>query len=275
MARIHSSAIVSPGARLADDVEVGPYCVVEPDVEIGAGTVLREHVVIRRYTTLGKGNMVDAHAVLGGWPQDVKFKPESVTYLRIGDGNTFREGVTISRATTPGGATVIGSRTYWMTAAHAGHDSVVHDETILINGSAFAGHTELGRKAILSAHTAIHQFCWVGEMSMGQGNASGTQHVPPFVMWAKVNEVVGLNVVGMRRAGFTREERAQVQEAFSLLYRNGLPVSKALERMDACTDWGAPATTFRNFVRRVHQAAKPHIRGLIRPRHAATQIADE
>jgi UDP-N-acetylglucosamine acyltransferase len=265
---------VDPRAHLGDDVEVGPGCIIEPDVEIGAGTVLREYAIIRRYTTLGRGNYVDTGCVLGGLPQDLKFSPQTVTYLKIGDNNVFRERVTISRATKPGGATTVGSGTYWMESSHAGHDSAVHDGAILVNGSALAGHTVLERKATISAHTGIHQFCWVGEMSFGQGNSACTQHVPPFVMWAGRNQVIGLNVVGMRRAGLSAQDRAEVKEAFSILYRRGLPMNKVLEVMDQCKDWAPAAASFRQFVRRVHQAARPFNRGLMRARHE-TILTDE
>lgn len=267
MARIHPTAIVDPSAVLADDVEIGPFCIVEGEVTIGAGTLLRQNVIVRRYTTLGVGNMVDAFTVLGGEPQDLKFDPKTVSYLRIGDSNVFREGVTISRATTPGGATVVGSKTYWMQGAHAGHDSLVQDECILVNGSVLAGHTILGRKSILSGHVGLHQFCWVGEMCMSQGNSITTQHIPPYCLFAGVSDVVSLNVVGLRRsAELNDEDRRQIKEAFRLLYLSRLTPRQALEQMDQCTDWRPAAGKFRDFVRRVLEAKKPYNRGLGRLR---------
>jgi UDP-N-acetylglucosamine acyltransferase len=186
-----------------------------------------------------------------------------VSYLRVGDDNVFREGVTISRATGEGKATIVGNRTYWMTAAHAGHDAVVEDDAILVNGAALAGHAVLGRGAILSAHVAVHQFCWVGERAMGQGNSATSMHIPPFTLFAGANRVVSLNVVGMRRSKeITREDRRQVQEAFDLTYRNSLIVSDALQAMDERTEWGWAAARFRDFVRRVISARPPYNRGL-------------
>ena len=120
MSKIHPTAIVDPRAKIAPEVEIGPYSIVGPDVTIGAGSVLREHVVVRRYTELGEGNFVDSNVVLGGEPQDLRWDAETVRYLRIGDGNVFREGVTISRASIAGQATVVGNRTYWMGLSHAG-----------------------------------------------------------------------------------------------------------------------------------------------------------
>jgi len=263
MAKIHPTAIVHPTAVLCDDVEIGAYSIVEADVAIGPGSVVREHAILRRYTTIGQNNLVDSYAVLGGVPKDLKFDPRTVSYLRVGDNNVFREGVTISRATREGNATIIGNRTYWMTAAHAGHDVVVEDDAILVNGAALAGHTVLGRGAILSAHVAVHQFCWVGEMAMGQGNSVTSMHIPPFSVFAGANRIVSLNVVGIRRSKeITREDRHQIQEAFDLTYRSSLIVSDALRAMDEQTEWGAAASRFRDFVRRVVSAESPHRRGL-------------
>jgi UDP-N-acetylglucosamine acyltransferase len=263
MPKVHPTALVHPSAQLADDVEIGPYCLVEADVSIGAGTVLREHVVVRRHTTLGRGNFVDAFTVLGGEPQDLKFDPRAKTYLRIGNCNVFREGVTISRATGEGNATVVGDKTYWMVGAHAGHNAVIEDQAILTNQAAVAGHATIGRRAILSAHAVVHQFCWVGELVIFQGNAGLSMHAPPYVMIANINQVAGLNVVGLRRADDLSEtDCRQIRQAFALTYRRGLSRQAALEAMDAHTEWGQAADTFRQFVRRVYTAQKPYNRGL-------------
>lgn len=271
MPEIHPTAIVDPGARLDDGVEVGAYSIVEGDVVIGAGTVLRPHAMVRRYTTLGRGNFVDSHVVLGGDPQDYKFDAKSETCLRIGDDNVFREGVTISRATGQGNATVIGSGVYMMAGSHAGHNSLIGDRAILVNFAVLAGHVEVGAEAILSAYAGVHQFCWVGTMALMQGGAIMTMHLPPYVMAAApINTVAGLNTVGLRRAEhISREDRAEIKEAFGLTYRSGLSTGKALEKMDECTDWGEAADKFRQFVRRVLRAEGAHRRGLC-PRRSRT-----
>ncbi|MGZ3635896.1 MAG: acyl-ACP--UDP-N-acetylglucosamine O-acyltransferase [Syntrophales bacterium] len=263
MPKIHPTAFVHPTAVFASDAEVGAYSIVEADVVIGSGTVLHDHAIVRRYTTIGQNNIVDSYAVLGGVPQDFKFNPQTVSYLRVGDNNVFREGVTISRATDAGEATIVGNRTYWMTAAHAGHGAVIEDDAILVNGAALAGHTFLGRGAILSAHVAVHQFCWVGERAMGQGNSAISMHIPPFTLFAGANRVVSLNVVGLRRAEeITREDRHEVKEAFDLTYRRNLTLSDALRAMDGRTEWGWAGDRFRDFVRRVISARPPFNRGL-------------
>lgn len=261
--KIHPTAIVDATAEIADDVEIGPYCLVEGDVKIGPGCVLRSHAIVRRYTTMGRNNVVDSFAVLGGLPQDYKFDAASKTYLRIGDDNVFREGVTLSRATGEGNATTVGSHTYWMTDSHAGHNATVEDSAILVNGAAVAGHSTIGRKAILSAHAVVHQFCWVGEGAIMQGNSGASSHIPPYVLVTRINEVISLNVVGLRRSkDVTAEQREQIKEAFRMLYRGGLTTPKALEQMEACTDWSGPAATFRDFIRRVVQAKPPYDRPL-------------
>ncbi|MBI5595417.1 MAG: acyl-ACP--UDP-N-acetylglucosamine O-acyltransferase [Elusimicrobia bacterium] len=262
MAKIHPLAVVAPSAQLADDVVVGPGAVVEAGVVIGPGTVLRPHAVVRTGTTLGMRNLVDSFAVLGGDPQDLGFDPRTETFLKVGDDNTFREGVTISRATKPGGATTVGDKTLWMANSHAGHDCRIGNGVIIVNSTLLAGHVVVGERAILSGGTAVHQFTWIGEMVMTQGHSGLGMHVPPFVMCAEVNQVVGLNIIGLKRnPALSDDDRKQVKEAFRLTYRAGLPRAKAVEAMDAC-QWGPAASSFRDFVKRVLAAEKPHNRGL-------------
>ncbi len=261
--KIHPTALVDASARLADDVEIGPYAIVEADVEIGQGTVLRPHSMVRRFTTMGEGNYVDSFVVLGGEPQDYKFDRESATFLRIGNKNTFREGVTISRATTPGGATTVGNNTFWMANSHAGHDCTIYDNVILANGGNLAGHCTIGRGAILPANGNVHQFVWIGEKVMFQGCAQVSMHVPPFVMCAQDNNVITLNAIGLRRSPeISDEDRKQIKEAFNLTYRSNLPPAQALEKMNACTDWGEAAGKFRQFIHEAINAEKPFHRGL-------------
>ncbi|MBT3279429.1 MAG: acyl-ACP--UDP-N-acetylglucosamine O-acyltransferase [Phycisphaerales bacterium] len=261
---IHPTAIIDPSAQLGENVQIGPFAIVEADTVIGDGCVLNNNAVIRRFTTLGAGNNVDSFAVLGGVPQDVKFDPNDETYVIIGDNNTFREGVTINRATTPGGATRVGNNTYWMVNSHAGHDSTTLDGATLVNSACLAGHSELGERCILSGFAGIHQFCWVGEGCLGQGSSVSTMHVPPFCIMTHTNQVSGLNIVGMRRAGYSATDRHEVKEAFALLFRSGLPTDRAIAEMDTRDDWGPAASKFRAFLHRVQEAKGPHSRGLIR-----------
>lgn len=262
MATIHPTAVVDKTAKLEADVEIGAYAIIEPDVEIGAGSVIRPHAVVRRYTSMGKGNYVDSFVALGGEPQDYKFDASQVSYLRIGDKNVFREGVTISRGTGQGSETRVGNGTFWMANSHAGHNCVIEDGVILANSALVAGHCTIGRKAILPANGHIHQFVWVGEMCMFQGGAGLSMHTPPFCLLALDNDIIALNVVGLRRSpDITDDDRKDVKEAFQLTYRSNLAPARALEEMDKC-NFGPAGLKFREFVRKALSAEKPFNRGL-------------
>lgn len=273
--RIHATAVVADSAEIADDVIIGPYVVVEPEVIISRGCRIIAGAIIRRYTTMGENNIVHPYTVLGGEPQDYKFDPEEKTYLRIGSDNIFREYVTISRATTAGGATVIGNGCYFMTQSHVGHDSIVGDRVVLTNNAAIAGHCEVGDGAIFSGNTLLHQFCWFGELSMIRGTKAVSQHVPPFVMVMGNNYIAGLNIVGLRRADYIDQtDIKQIKEAYRLLYRSSLSLEEALKEMDAHTEWKAPAARFREFVRRVLTAQPPYNRGLVTARETMRSEED-
>jgi UDP-N-acetylglucosamine acyltransferase len=255
---------VDAGARLADDVEVGPYCVVGPDVVIGAGTVLRAHVVVRGHTVLGRGNLVDPFCVLGGSPRDGTSEPGTVSGLRIGDGNTFREAVTLCGGSGRGDVTQVASDTYWMVGSHASSGCGIADGAILTNGAVLGDHVEVGRRAVLSAHFVAHSYCWIGELVMAQGSSAVSTHVPPYSLVALPADLVaGLNRIGLRRAQhIDDEDRRQIREAFRITYRSRLTPPEALERMDRCAEWGEAAGRFREFIRRVVQADGPFRRGL-------------
>ena len=265
MSKIHATAVVDETAKLGDDVEVGAFAIIEGDVEIGAGTVIRPHAVIRRYTIMGQENYVDSFTSIGGEPQDYKFDANEVSYVRIGDKNIFREGVTISRATGEGQATVIGNDTYWMANSHTGHNTTICDNVIVVNCCAVAGHSTIGRGTILPANGAIHQFVWVGEKVMFQGGSFSSLHVPPYVIVSlRLNTLSGLNIIGLRRSPeITKEDIHQIKEAFAITYRSGLSQEKYLEKMDTCTDWGEPASKFRDFIHKAVTAEKPYDRGLV------------
>ncbi len=263
MTNIHPSAVIHKDADLADDIKIGAYAVIEDHVKIGAGTIIRSHAVIRRYTTLGSNNFVDSFSTLGGNPQDLKFDENTISYLEIGNNNTFREGVTVSRATGEGEKTIVGNNTFWMANSHAGHNSIIHDNVIFVNGSLVAGHSTIGRSVILPANGNIHQFCWVGENAMFQGSSGASMHIPPYVVCSGINNVIALNVVGLRRRpDLTNVDRNEIREAFKLTYRSGLSPAEALSEMDQQSSWRAPAIQFREFVRKVIEAEPPFQRGL-------------
>ena len=263
MPHIHPTAVVDSSAILGENVEIGAGAIVEADVQIGDGSIIRPHAVIRRFTTMGTENYVESFAVLGGEPQDYKFDPATISYLKIGDRNKFREGVTVHRATTEGGATTIGNENFMMVNTHVGHDSTVHDRVVFINGSVVAGHCTIHSGAILPANGGIHQFCWVGEKVMFQGGSYTTMHMPPYVICIDINNVVALNKVGIKRdPNISDEDGRQIKEAFKMTYLSNLSPVQALEEMEKCTEWGKPAGLFRDFIRRVTKAEKPFARGL-------------
>ena len=233
---VHPTAVVSGSARLGSGVRVGPYAVIEDDAEVGDGTELRTHVVIKRFTTIGKGNAVHEAAILGGEPQDVGFAGAE-TRLRIGDGNRIREGVTIHRATRPGGETVVGSGCFLMAYAHVAHECVIGDGAVLANNVALAGHVDVGPQAFLSGGVVVHQFCRVGRLSMLGGNSKIVQDCLPFVITDGVpGRARGLNVVGLRRAGVAAAQLRALKDGYRLLLRSSLRLEAALERMAALDD---------------------------------------
>ena len=230
---IHPSAIIHPDAKLAAGVEVGPWTVIGPDVEIDEGSVIASHVVIKGPTWIGKHNHIYQFSSIGEDTPDLKYKGEP-TRLVIGDHNTIREGVTIHRGTVQDRSeTTIGSHNLLMAYVHVGHDSVIGNHCILVNNTALAGHVHIGDWAILSGFTLVHQFCKIGAHSFsGMGTAIG-KDVPAYVM---VNgspaEAKNINVEGLRRRGFTKEDITVLIKAYKTIYRRGLTLDEALVELD-------------------------------------------
>ncbi len=229
---IHPTAVISPGADIAEDVEIGPYVVIGENCRIGSRCVLGPHVVIHPYTTIGAETRIHAGAVIGDWPQDVAFNgaPSATT---IGARCIIRENVTIHRGTKEGTATVVGDGCFLMANSHLAHNVILGNGVILANGALLAGYVEVGDRAFISGNAVVHQFCKIGRLVILSGLSAITKDVPPFCMTASVsrNRVVGLNIVGLRRAGFSPDERRQIKAAFDILYRSGLNVSQAVERL--------------------------------------------
>ena len=217
---IHPTAIISPKAKLDPSVQVGPYAIIDDGVELGAGCVVGPHVYLTGLLKVGAGNHFHAGCVIGDSPQDLKYDG-TPTRVRIGDNNVFREHVTIHRATKPDGETIIGSNNLLMANVHVGHNSHVHDHVILANGVLLAGHVTIFDRAFLSGNAAVHQFVRVGTLAMMQGLSGVTQDLPPFTVSRAMNEMCGLNVVGMRRAGINAADRLEVKKLYRQLFRSG------------------------------------------------------
>lgn len=238
---IHPTAIVDPAARLADDVEVGPFSVIGADVEIGAGSRIGPHVVIQGPTLIGERNRIFQFASVGEECQDKKYAGEP-TRLVMGDDNVVREGVTLHRGTVQDrGETSIGSRNLFMAYVHVGHDCVIGDDCILANQVTLAGHVKLGDFAIIGGLSAIHQFCHFGDHAMAGGGSIITKDTPAYVMInGNPAAAHGLNLIGLRRRGFSNEAIRALGEAYKLVYRQGLTVEQALTEIR--TQYALPET---------------------------------
>ena len=232
MARLHSSAIVDTGAELAADVEVGPYAVIGPQVVLGEGTTVGPHAVIEGPTRIGSHNRIHAHATLGGAPQDKKYRGEP-TRLEVGDGNTFRECVTVNRGTVQdGGVTRIGHDNWVMAYVHIAHDCLVGDHTILANTTNLAGHVQIGDWVILGGCSQVHQFCKIGAHAMTGVSTVVLHDIPPFVMASgNTAQAHGMNTEGLRRRGFSAPSLAALRQAYKTLYRSGLTLQQAREAL--------------------------------------------
>ncbi|GGK66272.1 acyl-ACP--UDP-N-acetylglucosamine O-acyltransferase [Amphritea balenae] len=230
---IHSSAIIDPSARLADDVEVGPWTVIGADVEIGAGTRINSHVVIKGPTKIGQNNHIFQFASIGEDCQDKKYDGEP-TELIIGDNNVFREGCTVHRGTVQDQSlTRIGSYNLFMANAHVAHDCMVGDHNILANNCAIAGHVHLGDYVILGGFTAVHQFCHIGSHSMCGAGTVVLKDIPAFVMSnGNSAEPHGINAEGLRRRGFSAEAVRNIKRAYKTVYRKGLKLEEAIEELE-------------------------------------------
>lgn len=223
---IHPTAIVDRSAEIDPTADVGAYAVVERNVRVGPETRLYPHAYVAEGTTLGMKCQIHPFAVVGHVPQDTKFSGEP-SYTEIGDETIVREHATVHRGTAPGSRTLIGKRCFIMSTAHVGHNCIVGDEVVIANGGLAAGHVEIGDRAFISGNVAIHQFIRVGQLAMLGGRlAAIIKDIPPFLL-VEVPGPVGLNIVGLRRAGTSPEEIREIRECHRLLYRSGLPFPKA------------------------------------------------
>jgi UDP-N-acetylglucosamine acyltransferase len=224
---IHPTAIVHPKAKLDSTVRVGPYAVIDEGVELGAHCVVGPHVYLTGLTTAGVNNQFHAGCVIGDAPQDLKYKGEP-TRLRIANDNVFREHVTVHRSTKIDAETTIGSNNFLMANSHVAHNCIIGDHVIMANGALLGGHAEVQDRAFISGNCCVHQFTRVGTLALMQGNSAVSKDLPPFMVALRVNEICGLNSVGLRRAGFTAEQRLELKKLYHLLFRGGKNLSAAV-----------------------------------------------
>ncbi|NDV62181.1 acyl-ACP--UDP-N-acetylglucosamine O-acyltransferase [Puniceicoccales bacterium CK1056] len=260
----HPTAVIHEATRLDENIVVGPYAVIEDGVEIGEGTVIREHAIIRSGTILGKGCQVDAHAVIGGLPQDLSFNPKTPTGVRVGDGVTFREGVTVNRATAEGTFTEIGDRCLLMANSHVAHDCRLGANVIFGNGVLIAGKGTVGDYAFFGGNAGVHQNIRIGKFSMIGGVARVSQDMPPFCMMAERNELIGLNLIGLQRRGVERETIKELKKLYQLVFGvAGRPRVLAQGAIDDKLAQSPEALHFLEFL------AAESIKGVMRPRRGS------
>jgi UDP-N-acetylglucosamine acyltransferase len=229
--RIHPTACISGDVEIGTNVEIGAFAVLEGPVRVGDNCVIRPGAYIFGPTTLGKANVVYSGAVLGESPQHLKYNNEPTT-LEIGNGNIFREHVTVNRGTTHAMRTVIGNDNFFMANSHVAHDCVVGNRCIFVNGALIGGHCTIADNVILSGNSAVHQFCRVGRLALLAGGSATQKDIPPFIIQVGQDSVGGVNIIGMRRAGMSHHQINAVRQAYRLLFREGLVLPVAMARME-------------------------------------------
>lgn len=246
-ATIHPTAVVGVNVVLGADVQIGPYVVIEDDVHIGNGSTVAAHSVVKRFTYLGARNRVYEHAILGGEPQDVKFRNEA-SRLDIGDDNIVREFCTFHRAAGEGEVTRVGSRNFFMVGVHVAHNCVIGDDNIFANEVALAGYVVVEDHVFLSNGVGVHQFVRMGRHAMVGGKSKIVQDVLPFFTTdGNPPRVRGLNSIGLRRSGFSAESRSALKAAYKLLLRSGVPLDQVLISLEGSNE--APVRYLAEFVR--------------------------
>lgn len=245
---VHPTAVIEAGARLGQGVTVGPLAVIGNDVTVGDGCWIGPHATILDHVRLGANCRVHSNAVLGDFPQDLKFR-NVPSYVEIGPDSVIREGVTVHRGTHENSSTVVGRGCFLMANSHVAHNVRLGDFVIMANGALLAGDVQVGDRAFISGNAVVHQFTRIGALAMISGNAGVGKDVLPYCTVAGVrrNVVAGLNVVGMRRAGFSPADRIMVKRAFDIVFRSGLNIRQALERLRAECDSG-PAAAWIPFI---------------------------
>jgi UDP-N-acetylglucosamine acyltransferase len=243
---IHPTALIDPQAQLHPSVEIGPYVIIEGPVQLAEAVKVEAHAQILGHTHIGRHTRIGRAAILGGEPQDLGFDPSTESFLEIGERNNIREQVTIHRGSKPGYTTRIGNDNFLMGAVHLAHDVVLGDRNVIANAALLAGHVQVGHHSFIGGGSVFHQFIRVGDYCVIQGNCRFSQDIPHYCSAHGYNLIAGMNVIGLRRAGFTAAERASVKTAFALIYQNGLNLSQALAKALE-TNWPDKAQHFLQF----------------------------
>ncbi|MFK7883438.1 MAG: acyl-ACP--UDP-N-acetylglucosamine O-acyltransferase [Phycisphaerales bacterium] len=258
MPNVHPTAIVDPASQLADDVEIGPFCCITGPVKLSEGVRLLSHVTITGNSSIGANTIVYPNAAIGFEPQDYKFKPGMLTAgVSIGENCLIREHATVHAASKEHRPTTIGDRVFLMVNAHVGHDATVHNDVILVNNVALAGHCEVFDKAIMSGGSMLHQFGRVGRMAMCSGGSVLTNDVPPYCITAQRNMLVGINLIGMRRSGMPRSEIDAVKSAYREVFSKNPGRKEMLDMLDERGQNSPAVAEMATFVRGSKRSLTP------------------
>lgn len=231
MSKISPLAFIDPEAKIGENCEIGPFCFIDKNVEIGDNNVLMNSVSVLYGARIGNGNVIFPGAVISAVPQDLKFRGEDTT-AEVGDNNNIRENVTINRGTAAKGKTCVGSGNLLMEGVHVAHDALVGDDCIIGNSTKLAGETVIDDHAIISGGVLMHQFCRVGGYTMVGGGTRFSQNIPPFTICAREPAAYcGLNLVGLRRRGFSNELIENIHNAYRIIYQGGVPLNEALQKV--------------------------------------------
>jgi UDP-N-acetylglucosamine acyltransferase len=242
--KIHPTAIVNEGAQLGAEVKIGPFSIIGAEAVIGENSVIQSHVVIEGAVRMGAGNLIGHGSVIGGPPQDLNFQAQIKSRVEMGNANVVREHCTIHRGATEGSATVLGDGNFLMVGSHVGHDCKIGNGVVIVNDCLLAGHVRVDDRAFIGGGSRFHQGIRIGRVVMAEGRF--TKNLPPFLIAAK-NQVFGVNILGLRRAGFSPTDRDEIKRAFKLLYTSGLNTKQALEKA-AESEFGGVGREFFDFV---------------------------
>jgi len=231
MPKIHPTALVDANAKLADDVEVGPFCIVGSNVELGAGCRLISQCNVVGYTMMGKNNIVHPFSNIGGPPQDHAWKGDR-SYVRIGDNNIFREGFTINPGSHAEEETVIGSNCFFLGATHVAHNCRLGNNVVMVNFAGAAGYVQIGDNCLISGLSGLHQFCRMGRLAVLSGGSLVSMDIPPFMIADGRNGGIrGVNLVGLKRRGFSSETIRAIKNVYDVVFRSGLNTTNALKKV--------------------------------------------